>query len=116
MKIRPVRRSRNASPCLPLFSWADARDRWRDAPYPARAIARRHGLLPCRAILVSELAGLRGRTPAEVLDRTPPVDLFRIGTMLDDTLVHRHPPRDDDDPDESPDFFDPALDPESGDA
>jgi hypothetical protein len=63
-----------------------------------------------------ELAGLRGSTPAEVLDRTPPVDLFRIGTTLDDTLVHRHPPRDDDDPDESPDFFDPALDPESGDA
>lgn len=46
-----------------------------------------------------ELARLRGRTPAEVLDRTPPVDLFRIGATADDTLGHRPPPPDEDDDD-----------------
>jgi hypothetical protein len=42
------------------------------------------------------------RTASEVLDRTPPVDLFRIGATLDDTLVERPPPEDDDQPEEEP--------------
>ncbi len=48
-----------------------------------------------------ELSRLRGRAPAEVLELTRPVDLFRIGATLDDTLGHRPPPPEDEDPDEA---------------
>lgn len=44
-----------------------------------------------------ELSDLRGDGVAEVLDRSRPADLFRIGASLDDTLAWRPPPPDDDD-------------------
>ncbi len=53
-----------------------------------------------------ELSRLRSRAPHEVLDRTRPADLFRIGATLDDTLRRpepRTPPDDDPSPDDATD-------------
>lgn len=60
MKIRNRRRLRNATFPLPLFSWADACDRWRDAPRAARIILHGFRLTPTRALLLAELAELGG--------------------------------------------------------
>lgn len=60
MKISNRRCSRNATFLLPLFSWADARDRWHDAPGGVHVLAHRYRLTPIRAFLIAELAGLGG--------------------------------------------------------
>ena len=55
-----------------------------------------------------ELSRQSDRAMHEVLDRTRPVDLFRIGVTLDDTLRRPvFPPEDDDEEDEASPLNDP---------
>ena len=53
---------------------------------------------------LAELARVRERSAADVLDRTAPLDLFRIGATLDPTLRLTRTLADLDDADESPDW------------
>lgn len=55
MTISKNRSSDKRSSQLPLFQWADSRQRWNDAGYPAHSLARRYGVSRGRARL---LAGL----------------------------------------------------------
>ena len=58
MKVR--RKSQSRNPDLPLFVWADQRDR-QNLPLAVIVLARRYGLPPQRARLISELAGFGAR-------------------------------------------------------
>jgi hypothetical protein len=42
---------------LPLFTWAEARERRPSVPFPASWLRRRHPLSPRRALVLAELAG-----------------------------------------------------------
>lgn len=61
--VTPVRRTGQNEICLPLFLWADRRER-NHLPLPARKLAARFGLTPDHARVVAMHAGfpLDGRS------------------------------------------------------
>ena len=53
------RRVRPSNPAaLPLFAWAEVRERRPSVPFAAAWLQRRHPLSPRRALVLAELAGL----------------------------------------------------------
>ena len=54
------RRAMPSNPAaLPLFVWAEARERRPSVPFAAAWLQRRHPLSPRRALVLAELAGFK---------------------------------------------------------